>query len=138
MNKLFLFFIIIFLILFPFTSQASLVPCGRQENDNSTPWNETKPCTICHFWLLGSNIINFITWDLGIPVAVLLFLAAGIVLLVSGDNEERRNLGKKIFRNTVIGLIIIFASWLLIDSFLKTIAKNDFSGAWNQFECPGM
>lgn len=129
LNKLLFILIVLLFILTPLLIQAGLVPCGT---------SETEPCTICHFWLLGSNIINFITFDLGIPVAALLFLTAGIVLLTSGDNEERRNLGKKIFRNTVIGLIIIFASWLLIDSFFKTIAKDEFSGAWNKFECAGI
>lgn len=127
MNKFFLLFIIIILILIPLTAQAGLVPCGTSEHP--------EPCTICHFWLLGSNIINFITFDLALPTATLLLLVAGLVLLTSGDNEERRNLGKQIFRRTVIGLIIVFVSWLLIDSFFKSMAKDEFSGAWNKFEC---
>ena len=97
----------------------------------------TDDCTLCHLWELASNIINFLSFNLAIPMAVLLFVAAGIMFLISGGNQEKVALARSIFTNTIIGLVIIFASWMLIDTLLKTIAIEAFSGAWNVFPtCP--
>jgi len=93
----------------------------------------TDNCNLCHFWQLGSNIINFISFNLAIPIAVLLFVVAGIIFIVSGGDENRITLAKKIFTNVVFGLIIIMSSWLLIDTLFKTIADGNLIGAWSSF-----
>jgi hypothetical protein len=99
-------------------------------------------CNLCHLWKLASNIINFITFNLAIPVATLLFIAAGVIFLISGGNDQRVTLAKTIFTNVVIGLVIIFCSWLIIDTLVKTLANSGteagrIMGAWNQFPvCP--
>lgn len=110
-----------------------IVPCG----------GETQPdCTLCHLWNLASNIINFITFNLSIPLATLLFVAAGVIFLTSGGSEEKAGLAKSIFTNTVIGLVIIFCSWLLIDTLVKSLANPGTQPGviiwfWNQFpSCP--
>jgi len=106
-----------------------IVPCGTGTNPES--------CTLCHLWELASNIINFLSFNLAIPMAVLLFVAAGIIFLISGGNQEKVTLARSIYNNTVIGLFIIFTSWLLIDTLLKSIAIGTFSGSWNVFPtCP--
>lgn len=102
-----------------------IVPCGTKE--------DPEDCTLCHLWELASNIINFISFNLAIPVAVLLFVSAGILYIISGGDQTKMDLAKKIFFNTVIGLVIIFCSWLLVDTFFKSLAKTGFSGAWNDF-----
>ncbi len=97
----------------------------------------TDNCTLCDLWHLASNVINFISFNLAIPLATLLFVAAGVIFLISGGSEEKVGLARSIFTNTVIGLVIIFCSWMLIDTLLKTIATGTFSGAWNMFPvCP--
>ena len=106
---------------------AALVPCGTEA--------DPEACTLCHLWELISEIINFISFSLAIPVAVLLFVIAGILFVVSGGNEQRTGLARTIFTNTIIGLVIIFCSWLLIDTLVKTIAGDlkGIIGAWNDF-----
>ena len=96
-------------------------------------------CTLCHLWHLASNIINFLSFNLAIPLATLLFVAAGIIFLISGGNQEKVALARSIFINTVIGLVIIFTSWMLIDTLIKSIATDleGVIGAWNVFPaCP--
>ncbi len=117
--------LIIFSCIWAANAWAAIVPCGTEENP--------EPCALCHLWQLGSNIINFIVWQLSIPVAALLFISAGVIFMTSGGSEERVGLGKKIFLNTAIGLIIVFCSWLLIDTIFKTLASGEFSAAWNKF-----
>ncbi len=97
----------------------------------------TDDCTLCDLWHLASNIINFISFNLAIPVAAILFIAAGVTFLISGGSEEKVALARSIFTNTAIGIVIIFCSWMLIDTLVKSIADGTFSGAWNQFPtCP--
>ena len=111
-----------------------IVPCG---------WGDKPDCNLCHLWHMGSNIINFITFNLAIPVASLLFIAAGVIFLISGGSEEKVALARSIFTNTVIGIVIIFCSWMLIDTLIKTIGGSGMTEEaiiiyfWNQFPtCP--
>lgn len=105
--------------------EGPIVPCGTSE--------DPEDCTICHLWELVSNIINFISFNLTVPIASFLFVVAGVIFLTSGGNQNRVGLARTILTNTVIGIAIIFISWLLVDSLLKTVAKNEFVGAWNEF-----
>ena len=101
-----------------------LVPCGR---------SDTEPCTICHLWQLISNVINFLIYDIAVPGGVILIVIAGVIFITSTGNEERIKLAKKIIYNTVLGLVIVFTAWLIIDTLLKSIAADEFWGAWNKF-----
>jgi len=92
-----------------------IVPCGGTGQ---------LDCNLCHLWELGSNIINFISFNLAIPAASFLFVIAGIFFLISGGDQDKIARARTIFTNTVIGLAIIFCSWLLIDTLLKTIAST--------------
>ena len=96
-------------------ARAGLVPCGGTDQ---------SPCTLCDFFAVFSNIIHFITFDLTPAVAMLMFLIGGIILLTAGGNEQRLAKGKQLVTNTVIGLLIIYLGWLLINSLLTTIAPN--------------
>lgn len=102
-----------------------IVPCGTGQDPES--------CTLCHLWELADNIINFISFNLAIPIATLLFISAGAIYIFSGGIDSRLTLARTIFTNTVIGLVIIFCSWLLVDTLVKTIATGEIIGAWNKF-----
>ena len=91
----------------------------------------TDDCTLCHLWHLASNIINFLSFNLAIPLSILLFVAAGVMFLISGGNQEKVALARSIFTNTVIGLVIIFCSWMLIDTLIKSIATSGTTEAWD-------
>ncbi len=113
--------------------EGPIVPCGTSE--------DPEDCTLCHLWELASNIINFVSFNLAIPIAAFLFIIAGVLFLISGGNEERVKLARSIFTNVVIGLVIIFASWLLVDTFVKTLVSQSFETtkdkkiyySWNDF-----
>ncbi len=137
--KSFKIFFIVYLVVIIFAGSNSvyagihtgpIVPCGGS--------GDQPACTLCHLWNLASNIINFISFNLAIPIATLLFVAAGIIFLTSAGSEQKVGLAKSIFTNTAIGLLIIFCSWLLIDTLMKTLVNPDSSSgtiiwAWNHF-----
>jgi len=97
-----------------------------------------KGCGLCDFFSLVVNIFAFIAFRLAPPVAGLLIVFAGALFLVSGGSEERISQAKKIFVNVVIGLIFVFASWLIVNSIIRVIGKSvqGFNPqSWWTFNC---
>ena len=114
-----------------------IVPCGRNSAncspDDTNCQKAADPCKLCHLYQLASNIINFMLYDIAIPGAILLFVVAGYLYMSSRGSQDQVEKAKKTFWNTIIGIFIVFLSWLIIDSILKTIAAEEFQGAWNSF-----
>ncbi len=106
--------------------QEGFVPCRGRE------------CNLCHLIELGGNVLNWLVGILSI-IAVLLFVYAGIRLVTSGGNTEAKELAKNIFTNVLIGYIIVLAAWLLVDTGMKILLRDQGSvpglGPWNQVQC---
>lgn len=103
-----------------------LVPCKGTE------------CTFCHFFQLISNIVRFITWDLAMPIAVLMFMYGGIIFLTAGGSEDKVKQGKGIITQTLVGLVIVFIAWILVNTVV-TILATQTEGfnpqTWYKFQC---
>jgi len=100
------------LIAFPLAASGALVPCID------------RPCSLCDFFLLISNIYQFIGFKLAPPLAVCMFLLSGALFLVSGGSEERVTQAKKIFINTFFGLVLIYTSWLIVNGIINIIGAS--------------
>ncbi|MCX6722400.1 MAG: Ig-like domain-containing protein [Candidatus Staskawiczbacteria bacterium] len=79
------------------------------------------PCTICTLFQLITNIYSFVVWDIATPLAVLALLIGGILIMVSAGNANTLGTGKKILFAAVIGLVLVFCSYLIIDFVLHAI-----------------
>jgi len=104
---------------------AGLVPCNGLD------------CTPCHFFAGFSNIINFIVFTLTPPAAAVMILASAVVLIFGGT-ESAKTAGKKMLTSVVIGLVIIYSSWLIVNTIIRTLAKGTDGwtpSAWNQVQC---
>ena len=129
---------IIFLFLFvsinPVLADDSLIPCGRSGQ---------AACTLCDFLVLGQNIVNFLLLSPGIvPILAGLMLAvAGVMFFLGGVSPNLINQAKGLIKGVVIGLIVIYASWLIINTFFMLIGLSqsgtfgfDLRQWWN-FPC---
>lgn len=60
--------------------------------------------------------INVSDWILGIvgSAALLMFVYGGFMFILSGGSSERVEKGKKIIIGSVIGLVLVFTSYLII------------------------
>jgi hypothetical protein len=129
--------IVIMVLLFLFTPQAGFA----QRVTRIVPecaYTDVAGCQLCDFFVLIKNIFNFIAFNLAPPVAGIFIVAAGFLFLASGGSEERVKQAKKIFLNVVIGLVVIYASWLFVNSLVQIIAKDvdGFSkDSWYEFSC---
>ncbi len=99
-------------------------------------------CQFCHLISTGQNAMNWLVLILAV-VAGLLFAYAGLILVVSGGNSSARERSLAVFRNVVIGYILVLIAWLLVDTSLKMIANQSLLGQggafgpWNQIPCVG-
>lgn len=111
---------------------APIVPCGLNQNYEGTTYNERNPCSICHLYILTGNLINFVIYNIAIPLASLMFLVAGVYLIFSGGSEERMKTGRTIFQNTVIALLIVFCSWIFLNTLFQSLVSKNFTWQWWQ------
>jgi len=87
--------------------------------------------SICDLATVAQNVLNT-----GIYIAVFLsaalFAWAGWLYLTSvAGNEISR--AKEIFVNVAVGLVIILAGWLVVDTLMRTLVGNGGSfGPWNK------
>jgi hypothetical protein len=133
-KKILIFLIVFLVLLMPTLSLAAgLVPC----NNNNTPVTNSDgtvtqpiPCDFVQLVNLVNTVIKFILFGMVIPIAAIMFVYAGFELVTSGGSTEKRGLAKKVFTNTVIGLIFAVASWLIVRTILLILG---YSGAWIGF-----
>ena len=128
--------LILFLIIFPvFTQAAGLVPCGMGP--------EEDPCTFCHLFVLFSNVIQFIMFSFVPPVAVLMLVVGGIMYFFAGTSPSILKTATSIMTSVGIGLVIIFCSWIIINTVLvKNGIVNTTEGSpgesllhWYEINC---
>jgi len=136
MRKIFLITLLLFLFLVPISTQAAiicdvppLVPCGRAG---------TPDCQFCHIFVLINNILNYILTCLTPIIAALMMVIGGFYLLIAGGSPELFSRAKSIVTAAVIGLVIIFVSWVFLNTFLDMIGVAEWTGlgTWWKIECP--
>lgn len=107
-----------------------LVPCGTSANP--------AECTRCDLFRLFKNIIDFVLIGLMPPVAAILFVWGGFLILMGGANPGWITQGRTIFWNTFMGVLIISSSWLITNTIIKSLADESVTNPnapWYQFEC---
>lgn len=86
-----------------------LVPCGSPGQDQ---------CTTNHVVAFANNLITWLISILGV-IAVIALIITGFKLVTSAGNPSAWSAAKEMFTNIVIGIIIILAAWLVVDTILK-------------------
>jgi len=99
--------------------KGPIVPCG---NDPS------NPCKFCDLFVVFNNIIKFLLFCLVPPLAVAGIVIAGLYFLFAGANPTMVNQGKDVLKAVVIGLLIVFCAWLLINVFFSFIGVESWTG----------
>ncbi|MBD3208751.1 MAG: hypothetical protein GF370_04880 [Candidatus Nealsonbacteria bacterium] len=124
----------------PFTAHAicegPLVPCGPGMGVD---------CTFCHIFELINNIFEFFLTCLVPIVAVFMFVVAGFLLMVSRGGVPGFDAGGNLFTQArgalnalVVGIVIIFVSWALLNAFMQAIGVAKWTGlaeGWWEISC---
>ncbi|OGI71126.1 hypothetical protein A3C60_00675 [Candidatus Nomurabacteria bacterium RIFCSPHIGHO2_02_FULL_37_45] len=110
------------------SSNTGLVPC------NNTPDSKgviAQPCDFNAFLALIDKVIKFILFDMAIPIAAIMFVYAGFLLVTAGGEAAgARTKAKTIFTNAIIGLALAAAAWLIIRTILSILG---YDGTWIGF-----
>lgn len=113
----------IFLMFFPVRVLGSII---EQDEDGFTQLNE-----------LIQVMVNITVWILAVSgsAALLAFVVGGVMFLISGGSSDLVARGKSTVKAAIIGLIIVFTSYLIINFVMINIFgfnnQGDF-GAWYQ------
>jgi hypothetical protein len=166
MKKIFLVFFLGSLIFSPLISLAGeykadgvtihyegLVPCGKSQPAPGEDELVTMPCQFCHIFVMIDGIIDFILFRLVPIVAVLMLVMGGLMFMVSQfsgaealpggakGGPQLLSQAKRLITGVVIGLVIIFAAWLIINTLFVILDLSNFGLSltgpekWSQIEC---
>jgi hypothetical protein len=143
MRKIYLIIFSIILTSLPLLSLAEgLVPCGGKGE---------HPCQLCDFFVLFKNIIDFLLLKIVPPLAVLMLAIGGFMYIfayfspgeaLSGGGKGGPALlsqAKKTLTAVVYGLIIIFAAWIIVNTFFQIIGVEEWTNLktwWQIKSCP--
>jgi len=81
-------------------------------------------CGTCHVIKLANGLIMWLITFVFLLFAVLL-VRAGVLLVTSGGNPGALQSAKANFINALVGLIIILAAWLIIDTIMKALVGKE-------------
>ena len=72
------------------------------------------------------NAVASWLFRISIPIAVVMIIYAGVLMMTAQGKKERFELGKQVLRDTVIGLVVIFISggiFTFVNSVFEKFAK---------------
>lgn len=101
------------------TVATSVVPQGDGYSDGSYQLNDLL--------MVGINVSNIILGIVG-SLTLLMFVYGGVMMLISSGNSEQVTKAKGILMAAIIGLIIVFASYTIIQFVMSALGINDWTG----------
>lgn len=141
MKKILLTFFIFFLFFLLFFSSYVSAVCSSdpttQPIDESVggtkglvPCGNVQCCRLWHVFILLNNVYTFVWKFLVAPLAVLMLTIGGVLILISAGNPNLAGLGKRIIWVSIIGLALVFCSWLIISFILGAMGYKESWGPW--------
>ncbi len=137
MRKIILFIVPILLLA---ALPADIV---QAQTGNFVPCNGAD-CSACDFVSMVNAIIKWLFGIVFILFAVLM-AKAGFGLVTSAGSQSALEAAKSSFQNAIIGLIIVMAGWLMVDTIMRSLLDGDQDGIadgnvvgygpWSQVEC---
>lgn len=128
--------LLIIFVLFPFAAagqsplagaavgpEGPIVPCGTDVNNNGV-LDKGEKCTFADFYVGIDRLIDFLLFYLALPLAAISIAIAGFMFLTSGDNEGRRTKAKGIIGWAIVGVVVAFGAWLIVNTILKALVEE--------------
>jgi type IV secretory pathway VirB2 component (pilin) len=94
-------------------------------------------CDFCDIGKVITNIFNFLRNDIALPLAILMVIYGGVVMIFSSGSPARVTSGKKILMSAIIGFAIVLGASLIINTALTVLSKSKFTFS-NVFSASGI
>lgn len=101
---------------------------SAQLPDRIVPCNGLD-CTVCSLAALAQNLLNAGIF-MAVFLSAILFAYAGWLYLTNAAIEGQSR-AKGMLLNVVIGLVIILAAWLIVDTLMKVMLGGSYL-PWNR------
>jgi hypothetical protein len=126
-NKKYLFPILFFFFSFVVFANYSfaidpLVGGTNSELAKNSQCMESGDCKINDFIRVGISVTNIIIGLSG-TLALVYFIYGGIMLLISAGSSDKVGKAKTILINAIIGLVLIFASYMIVNFVIKNVLQ---------------
>jgi len=122
MKKIILSVILLSLFFMPVMANAQgLVPCGNSPDGSDA-------CTINDFFIMLGRIFNFVLTWIVTPLATLMLIIGGLMILASAGNPGLAGKGKQTLIWAIVGMALAFGAWIIINFILGALG---YTGAWN-------
>ena len=95
---------------------GGLVPCGGEATD---------PCSFSHLLIGIETVINYVIMWIIIPLAAIIFMYAGYLMMTAAGNPAKLAAAKKAFWYVLFGLFIALSAWLVIEGLMKGLGLKD-------------
>ncbi len=138
MKNIFLFLVTCVIVFQPVLIQAATptvlekqkqIDCSKAENINTPACGGYQLNDLINIGIRVSEIILGLTGSL----ALLAFVYGGFMFLISSGNVEKIEQAKKIIGGAIIGIIIVFTSYLIIGFVLKSLGiENQRLQNWSK------
>ena len=95
-------------------------------------------CSICHLFVMFTEISKFILLKIVPPIGTIMLIFGGIALYQAGASPEKFNKARSILLSAIIGLVIIYTSWIIVNAVLQAVGIADWVGfgeGWFQISC---
>jgi hypothetical protein len=89
-------------------------------------------CTLNTFIALGVNVANFILGIVG-ALTLIMFIYGGFLWILSGGSSESVKKGKDVIVGSVVGLLIVFSSYMIINYITNDVLKAKQENGTNAF-----
>lgn len=106
----------------PATGFRSILSTDGEQGRSLRVCLDSGNCNLCDVFTVGSNIFKFLRNDIAFPVAVLMILYGGVLMIFSGGSTKRVANGKKAMTSALIGFAIVWGGSLILNSALTIIA----------------
>lgn len=152
MKKLISFLFLAFFVLsfsFSFAQQipTEAIPTGGQiDTSFFNIWSGTGEggstcnmlgytCTFCDALIVAANIIKFLL-NIGIILAVVIILYAGIRFMTAGGSEQQITSAKGTLQKAAIGLALVIGAWFIVGMVFSFLTNRDNWNEINPLNCP--
>ncbi len=85
-------------------------------------------CQFCHFFVLIDGIIKFVLVDIVPYLALLMVVVGGAMFFLGGANPKMVTTGKKTLEGVLIGLFLVYGSYMIVALFLTVLGVTSASG----------
>ncbi|MDP3993800.1 MAG: hypothetical protein Q8P75_02350 [bacterium] len=127
--------IVLFTLLpVPVSADFSLVPCGRDINNNEKI-DSDEQCQFKHLIILIIRLINYLI-SMAAIVAIFFILTAGFRLVTALGNPELIKKAKAGISHAVVGFAIVVLSFVIINFVINTVLGNKSAPRnWWNIQC---